>query len=610
MSTFATCPQGHRWEVGLDTRAGPLPTCPVCGAGAVAPPPEASAATNPAEPLTGEGEATSIVDEGAPPRTAVGSHSAGRRGSPSSSQIILPVVSGYEVLGLLGRGGMGVVYKARQLGLNRLIALKMLPAEMPADAPGLVRFRREAEAVARLQHPNIVQVYEVGDWDGRPFFSMEYVEGGNLVLLLQRGLPVPRQAAQTVEALARAVHYAHQRGILHRDLKPGNVMLTREGVPKVTDFGLAKILQDSGGGPASFASHTRTGEILGTPSYMAPEQAAGHTRDAGPGADVYSLGAILYEMLTGRPPFEGPLVKILHRVLNEEPVAPARLQPKVPRDLQTVCLKCLEKDAARRYPTAEGLADDLRAFLAGEAVQARPAGRRERLARWVRRRPTAALLVGVVTVALAGGLVGALWYGTLAVGAVAVLGLLAGGGWYSARLRAALRDLELAQVRAERNVERLHLLLEATRRLMGVTRPDELLRLLGETTTLMANAERATIYLVDRERGELWSKVTTDTEVGEIRVPLGRGIAGTVAQSGEIINLSDPYVDPRFNPEIDRRTGYRTRNMLTLPMTGRDGDIVGVFQVLNKRTGPFEAEDLEMLQSLAASAALAVERAR
>jgi serine/threonine-protein kinase len=504
---------------------------------------------------------------------------------------------------------MGAVYQARQLGLNRVVALKMIPVDRPAEASALGRFRTEAEAVARLRHPHIVQIYEVGEIDGRPFFSMEYVAGGNLARRLARGLPTPPEAAALVETLARAVHHAHERGIVHRDLKPGNILLEPDGAPKVTDFGVARRLA---GDPdlTHPTGHTHTGEILGTPSYMAPEQAAGRTREAGPAADVYALGAILYECLTGRPPFTGHTpVEALHHVLHDEPVPPARLQPRVPRDLQTICLRCLEKEPARRYPTAAALADDLSAFLAGESIQARPAGPRERLRRWARRRPTAAVLLVVAAVAAAGVVVGAWWHSPLTAGGLAVLGLLAGAGWYSARLRAALGEVRRQQALAERGAERLHLLLDTTQRLLAVAHPDELLRLLGETTTRLTNAERATIYLLDRERGELWSKVATGEGVGEIRVPLGTGIAGTVAATGEVINLDNPYADPRFNAEIDRRTGYTTRSLLTLPMTGADGQVVGVFQVLNKRSGAFGPEDVEILQSLAVSAALAVEHA-
>jgi putative methionine-R-sulfoxide reductase with GAF domain/predicted Ser/Thr protein kinase len=528
---------------------------------------------------------------------------AGQRLLPIS---LLPAAPGYEVLELLGQGGMGAVYKARQLSLNRTVALKMIPVDRPAEASVLGRFRTEVEAVARLRHPHIVQIYEVGEHQGRPFFSMEYVEGGSLALKLSRGLPTPREAAALVETLARAVQHAHARGIVHRDLKPGNILLEPDGAPKVTDFGVARLVSDDPEITGWFGP-TRTGDILGTPNYMAPEQAAGRTREAGPAADIYSLGAILYECLAGRPPFAGPTpVAALHQVIHDDPVPPAQVQPRVPRDLQTICLRCLEKEPARRYATAADLADDLCAFLAGESIRARPAGPRQRLKRWARRRPTAAVLLAVAAVAVAGVIVGAWWHSPLVAGGLAVLGLLAGAGWYSARLRAALHEVRRQQALAERGVERLHLLLDTTQRLLAVTHPDELLRLLGETTTRLTNAERATIYLLDRERGELWSKVATGEQVGEIRVPLGTGIAGTVAATGEVINLDNPYADPRFNAEIDRRTGYTTRSLLTLPMTGADGKVVGVFQVLNKRSGAFGAEDVEILQSLAASAALAV----
>ncbi|HYT94833.1 MAG TPA: protein kinase [Gemmataceae bacterium] len=509
-----------------------------------------------------------------------------------------------------GRGGMGVVYKAREVGLNRTVALKMIHAETCANPVARVRFLREAQLLASLRHPNIVQLHAVLEHEDRLCFVMECIDGVNLARRLGKGLPPARQAAQWLEAAARAIHYAHQKGVAHRDLKPGNILLDRDGTPKIIDFGLARRLEQATAG--TVVDHpTRSGEILGTPNYMAPEQADGRTKEAGPSADVYALGAILYECLTGHPPFEGTTpLEMLHRIIYEEPAPPTRLQPKVPRDLETICLTCLRKEPQRRYATAEALANELRGFLAGEPIAARPAGPWERLRRWMRRRPAVAVTVGVGSVAVAGMLVGALWLSSLAVAGVAVFAALLGAAWYGARLRAALRELERQQVRAERNVERLHLLLETTRRLMSAPHLDELLRLLGEITTRLANAERATIYLVDPLRRELWSKVALGDEVGEIRVPLGKGIAGTVALNAETINLEDPYTDPRFNAEVDRRTGYTTRNLLTLPMTGRDGRVLGVFQVLNKRSGPFAADDVEILHSLAASAALAVENAQ
>jgi WD40 repeat protein len=319
--------------------------------------------------------------------------------APSSNGPAWPDVPGYEILGELGRGGMGVVYKARQVGLNRTVALKMIHGGAWAEPEALARFRGEAEVAARFQHPNIVQVHEIGDHEGRPFFSLEYVAGGSLANRLA-GKPLePPQAAALALTLARTVQYAHERGVVHRDLKPANILLQiadsslqiaeQSTIPKIADFGLAKCLDNDPG-------RTQSGVILGTPSYMAPEQAAGRAQDVGPAADLYALGTILYEMLTGRPPFRGAtLLDTLEQVRGHEPVSPRQLQPKVPRDLETICLKCLEKEPARRYADAQRLADDLERFLDGRPIQARPAGVAERAWKWARRRPAlATLLVG------------------------------------------------------------------------------------------------------------------------------------------------------------------------------------------------------------------------
>lgn len=310
-------------------------------------------------------------------------------------------VGAYEILGELGKGGMGIVYKARQPSLRRLVALKMV---LGGGAAEVERLRAEAWAVARLQHPNIVQVYEVGDHQGLPFFSLEYMDGGSLAERI-RGKPQPtRQAAALVETLARAMDYAHRQGIVHRDLKPANVLLTTQGMPKIADFGLAKRLGEDG--------NTRTGAVLGTPSYIAPEQAAGK-KNVGPAADIYALGAILYELLGGRPPYRGesPMDTML-QVLAGNLTAPTRLNPLVPRDLETICVKCLEKEPGRRYASAAALADDLRRFLNGESIQARPEGGIERLARWCRRRPlVAGLLAALLVLTLTGiGMVGWQWH--------------------------------------------------------------------------------------------------------------------------------------------------------------------------------------------------------
>jgi tetratricopeptide (TPR) repeat protein len=306
----------------------------------------------------------------------------GVENSPSpASSAGFPTVPGYEVLAELGRGGMGVVYQARHCSLKRLVALKMILAGLHADATARVRFRTEAEAVARLQHPNIVQVYEVGEYDGRPFLALEYLDGGSLLHEVAGTAQPERSAAQLVETLARAVQHTHQRGILHRDLKPTNVLLTADGTPKIADFGLAKVL-DADSGP------TRSEALLGTPSYMAPEQAAGDAEKVGAPCDVYSLGAILYELLTGRAPFQGATpLGTLEQVRTQEPVPPRRLRRSVSLDLETICLKCLEKEPAKRYPSAEALADDLRRFLEGQPIRARPAPVWRRLWKTARRRP-------------------------------------------------------------------------------------------------------------------------------------------------------------------------------------------------------------------------------
>jgi serine/threonine protein kinase/tetratricopeptide (TPR) repeat protein len=325
-----------------------------------------------------------------------------------------PLPEGYESLGVLGQGGMGVVYKARQVKLNRVVALKMLRAGAGVGPEEFGRFRREADALARHQHPNVVQIFEVGEQEGRPYLVLEFVEGGSLAQALNGSPQPPREAAQLVETLARAVHYAHQQGIVHRDLKPANVLLasggwehpdalTRSGgshpplaglVPKITDFGLAKRL----GGEAGW---TQTGAILGTPSYMAPEQALGRNQAVGPATDVYALGAILYELLTGRPPFRAEtMLGTLEQVRSREPVPPRRLQPATPRDLETIVLKCLSKEPGRRYPSAAALADDLRRYLQDQPIQARPVSRAERCYLWCRRSPVRALLL-VAVLALA-----------------------------------------------------------------------------------------------------------------------------------------------------------------------------------------------------------------
>ncbi len=305
-----------------------------------------------------------------------------------------PAISGYEILEELGRGGMGVVYKARQIQLGRPCALKMILGGAHARPDAAVRFLVEARAIALLQHPNIVQIHHIGETEGLPFFELEYVDGGSLDKRLG-GIPwAARQAAGLVALLADAVAEAHRLGIVHRDLKPGNVLLTPDGTPKITDFGLAKSLDSDSG-------LTATDSILGSPSYMAPEQAEGHTKQLGPPADIYALGATLYELLTGRPPFRGATVlETLEQVRTTEPVAPSRLVPRLPRDVETIALKCLHKEPGKRYESATALAEDLRRFLGGESILARPVGPIERGWRWCRRNPVVAGLAATLAAIL------------------------------------------------------------------------------------------------------------------------------------------------------------------------------------------------------------------
>jgi eukaryotic-like serine/threonine-protein kinase len=360
-TSMLTCPHGHQWQPDGDSV-----NCPVCGSAPIAP--------TVAPPTLPDGATVPLTPS-----------------APGPSR--LPAIPGYEILGELGRGGMGVVYKAKDVRLGRLVALKMILGGSHAGPSETERFRTEAQAVARLHHPNVVQIYEVGEQGGLPFFSLEYVEGGSLEARL-RGKPLtPADAARLVEALAGAMQAAHEAGIVHRDLKPGNVLLQRSAVsgqqsaeplsadrcpltadcsPKVTDFGLAKKLDE--------VSKTQTGSVMGTPSYIAPEQAEGR-KDVGPLADVYALGAILYECLTGRPPFlAATTMDTLMQVISDDPAPPRQLNPAVPRDLEAVCLKCLQKDPRRRYASAADLAGDLCRFLAGELVQAQQSGLIDRLA--------------------------------------------------------------------------------------------------------------------------------------------------------------------------------------------------------------------------------------
>ncbi|MGE0761087.1 MAG: protein kinase, partial [Pirellulaceae bacterium] len=435
MSLLYVCPLGHHWEASDGVpRADTAPAtdvssqaCPVCGlAGASS---DATCAATATGLLNGETLSPAEIASLVQPLTIL--NEAARPAPTAPAPGVPSQIGCYEIIRPLGRGGMGVVYLARHVALQRLVALKMIVAGAPDSPELLSRFRLEAEAVARLKHPHVVQIYDVGEEDGQPYLVLEFIDGESLAARIA-GKPQPiRLAAEITETLSRAMGYAHRQGIVHRDLKPANILLTPRGdsssgtaasdsnshgdpsdlfVPKITDFGLAKRL-DAGAG------QTRTGELLGTPSYMAPEQATGQAASGEPAVDIYALGVILYELLTGRPPFLGhsPLSTV-DQVIRLEPVPPSRLQPRVSRDVDTICLKCLEKDPARRYANADQLADDLRRFLNGEPILARPTSTAVHLWRWSRRRPmTAAAMV---------------------LGCAAVLGLVGAGRWHNALLRA------------------------------------------------------------------------------------------------------------------------------------------------------------------------------
>jgi eukaryotic-like serine/threonine-protein kinase len=327
----------------------------------------------------------------------------GARPEPALAEASAPRFGDYELIEKIATGGMGVVYKARQLSLNRIVAVKMVLGGALASAALRQRFLEEAQTAASLQQPNIIAIHEVGEHAGQPFFSMDYVEGRNLSELLHEGPLAPQRAAGYTKTIAQAVAYAHQRGILHRDLKPSNVLIDQSDQPRITDFGLAKRL-------TSDSDLTVSGQVLGSPNFMAPEQAQGRHGAVGPPSDVYAIGALLYHLLTGRPPFQAAtLTEVLRQVVTIEPAAPRLLNPSLPRDLETICLKCLEKEAPRRYQTARELAGELGRFLEGKPIQARPVSAAGRGWKWCRRRPALAGMGATLALSLTLGLAGVLW---------------------------------------------------------------------------------------------------------------------------------------------------------------------------------------------------------
>jgi WD40 repeat protein len=404
MPSTLTCTHGHRWFASdhAFSRQG-ANVCPHCG-----------------EPALLLGESSShatlvLHNRRERPIDSVEHQGAEVALGPVAPSRSVPEVPGYELLDEIGRGGMGVVYRARQVALDRIVALKMIHYGPGCDAAALARFRAEAEVIARLQHPNIIQVHEVGNCAAGPYLVMELASGGNLAARLA-GMPQPpRTAALLVRTVARAVQAAHEKGIIHRDLKPGNIQLADDSdtplekcTPKISDFGLARRLNEAGSGIGE--PITLPGQIMGTPGYMSPEQAQGSSEAVGTAADIYALGVLLYEALTGHPPFCGSTsLETVHLMLLMDPLPPSRVRPGLPRDLETVCLRCLEKEPARRYASAAELADDLERFLDGKPVRARRAPSWEHLWKWTCRQPGIAALTACLSVVAVAGFVAVTW---------------------------------------------------------------------------------------------------------------------------------------------------------------------------------------------------------
>jgi serine/threonine-protein kinase len=437
-------------------------------------------------------------------------------------------IPGYEILSVLGRGGMGVAYQARHLKLNRIVALKMVLAGVHAPATTIDRFIAEAKAVAKLQHPNIVQVFDSGSHLGQPYMAIEFCAGGSLARQIDGTPWTPERAAVVVQTLAGAMQVAHDKGIVHRDLKPANVLLTADGTLKIGDFGLAKELDA--------ADQTATGAILGTPSYMAPEQALGRGREVGPAADIYALGGILYEMLTGRPPFKGttPMETVI-QVRDQEPVPVRQLQPGVPRDLETICHKCLMKNPQARYRSAQALADDLRRFRAGEPIAARPIRTFERMYKWSRRRPALAALI--------------------AVSVLGVVAMVAGGAYFTARLGDQITRAESAERDANRRADEareseadmLAYSRFLTEDVLAVARPKDQEGGLGIDTTVRQALDAAAGRIPERFEGRPRAELKAREGIGMTYLYVGEP-AKALEQLDRVFKLS-VQLDGKFHPE-------------------------------------------------------------
>ena len=518
-------------------------------------------------------------------------------------------VNGYEVLELLGRGGMGVVYKARQPGLGRIVALKMILAAEHAGAEIRARFRREAEAAARLHHPGIVQIYEVGSGPNGDYIAMEYVEGGSLADELDGSPWKAPEAAALVAHLAEAIDHAHRAEIVHRDLKPANILRNAErGIrnaeletrnkttlaegnsspgaarfafaqAKITDFGIAKRLDEE-------QAATASGQILGTPSYMAPEQAAGHSRLVGPATDVYALGAILYELLAGRPPFRAAsAIDTIRQVIDDEPVSLVRLNSKAPRDLETITQKCLHKEPARRYASAADLAADLKRFLAGEPIHARPVGTIERSIKWAKRRPTAAALIGVCVLALTG--------------------LITGSAIYNARLKTALDDKNQALEREKAQKEKVERELDRSNRLFSESDQlarwmlnDHLLRLAslrGEASVRAQLVERLVSHL-ETLKADVVENSHLSADVNAIELAIAFERLGDAQGSPNSSNLGDTVnALANYEKSLDLRGQLLNKNPNDLKVLlgfarclRRKGDVYAVQEKIPEARGAYD----------------------